>query len=1792
MKKEDFMKIFKRILLSFALVAALMFAVACEEKPVKTNNNPVIHGAKDQTIEKGTRFIPLDGITATDEEDGILTDSIVYTGNVNVNRVGEYTVTYTVYDSDGNKAEVTITVTVVLTDNEAPMLTGVADKQILVGEAFDPRAGVAATDAIDGNVDFTVEGEVNIWKVGEYVLTYKAEDEAGNKASSERTITVSLGNFEFYDNVIAPEVAYENGVLTATVSSGPIDTSLAPFGLAELKFKASNAAAADLSFTLTNATSQNKVSLTTTEKEYTVYFRLNQEITDGQLKLTGPASAVVTNVTLRFGVAVDSEAPVITVPEDYAVFLPGSITDPAVLKPFIIKGVTAQDNVDGNVTSKLDVDFGNLVLGELDTLEEITIFAVDNAGNRAEAKVNVQFLTTYATDIIKDPGFDTGSAEADNWILNGGAGEKRLEFVDGVMIHEVKGQADAGWDSASSPALRYEQGVFRTGNWYMLKFDAKATVARNMTVRIGLDTTEALGWIENFKGAHNYPIDLTTEIKTYHVIFFVHSEMSQGGYGTVKVELKLGTFYWDKSKELNNPVTFDNFQFYLMSNVDNPPELTVDSSLPTKFGKGATVDFKLYVSAYDLEDAKHITITDAMIDLSDVNMNAAGVYTVVYTVADSQGNEATLELEIEVLATADTEAPVIAEVAGLVKTVDQFSDPIVLRDCVIVTDNVDTAEELIVTITGSVDVNKAGTYDVVYKARDLSGNQAEHTITFTVLDKEAPKFASDLVEDGILKVKQGKELDLTKVFRVNDNVDGPIALTMDNITGADAFMVGGKAEVLGEFEVTYKVQDAAGNEATVVITVVVEEAFELVEGNVLVDGLGQPGFTNGNSSALTVTEEADGSLKLEVVDIGGWTSFAHLKLDVTGASAINNYYLVRMKLKASKVREVQVKVGKSLDEDPWYNFFEIVEGRETFSITEEYMVYEMIYKANQENVTQAYLEFRFGSGLANAANGDIIYVEQFEVIELVKEQLVEGHVMLDVLWDQMFANGNSGSSTIAYADGMATFTVSDIGGWASYAHAKVNIGSLEQGKNYKVIVELKGSSERKVLINMGCQLNQDPWYEYYTSKGALEFTIGTEFAIHEIEFVVDKDTTANRYLEFRYGKLSGAANGDVITVKQFKIVEMVSSNEPPVTEAKVSFVAPENGEFTVVSVDYDGGSMTPSPVSDGGMVPIGHYIVVTPTPAEGYVLKSVKINGKVVPQTMGFYAFKVINGKDLSVAVDFALESANPNIIDITGNTKDGYADYTFSSDFMTVTVPTAAGKWGRFDFDRITRPANRARVTILGGEGLKLQVKLDSNNPNNTYDSKPGNKQTKELLAGEVVFEWDLDALEIDSNILEKLVFWVYENGATSGEFKLVSLELYYVNPNEIEITGNSQGGSDFTFSADFMTVTVKAATGSQWGRFNFARITRPANHAKVTISGGDGLKLMVKLDSNDPNNTYDSKVGNKQTKNLATGETVFEWDLEALGMDASIFDKLVFWVYNNGSSTGEFTLVSLELYYFNPNDIEITGTSQGGSTFAFSEDFKTVTVKAVGDQWGRFNFARITRPANRARVTILSGDGLSLLLKLDSNDPNNTYDGKAGNKTSKGLTGGVTVYEWDLETLGMDASILDKLVFWAYNNGSSTGEFRLVSLELYYEEPPVAPYVAEIHTNNVGNAIYTWEANKKTVNCSAVPASMSQWANGLFDSPTTAYNTARVTLTGTEGLSVAIKIDTQDPTNNMYHGVIGNLQYKKLTADSIVIEWNLTALGMDALKIQKVVLWFYDESGTVTTASVTIESIEFLNV
>jgi len=83
-------------------------------------------------------------------------------------------------------------------DLEAPVFTGISTVDIVTGQAFDPRAGITATDNIDGDLTsaITITGEVNINVAGTYILTYRVEDAAGNFTQRERIVNVSgLANF-------------------------------------------------------------------------------------------------------------------------------------------------------------------------------------------------------------------------------------------------------------------------------------------------------------------------------------------------------------------------------------------------------------------------------------------------------------------------------------------------------------------------------------------------------------------------------------------------------------------------------------------------------------------------------------------------------------------------------------------------------------------------------------------------------------------------------------------------------------------------------------------------------------------------------------------------------------------------------------------------------------------------------------------------------------------------------------------------------------------------------------------------------------------------------------------------------------------------------------------------------------------------------------------------------------------------------------------------------------------------------------------------------------------------------------------------------------------------------------------------------------------------------------------------------------------------------------------------------------------------------------------------------------
>ncbi len=73
---------------------------------------PSIKGARNKTIKAGSSINLTKGVTATDSCLNDITSSIKIDGNVNTNKAGKYTITYSVTDLLGRTADKTITITV------------------------------------------------------------------------------------------------------------------------------------------------------------------------------------------------------------------------------------------------------------------------------------------------------------------------------------------------------------------------------------------------------------------------------------------------------------------------------------------------------------------------------------------------------------------------------------------------------------------------------------------------------------------------------------------------------------------------------------------------------------------------------------------------------------------------------------------------------------------------------------------------------------------------------------------------------------------------------------------------------------------------------------------------------------------------------------------------------------------------------------------------------------------------------------------------------------------------------------------------------------------------------------------------------------------------------------------------------------------------------------------------------------------------------------------------------------------------------------------------------------------------------------------------------------------------------------------------------------------------------------------------------------------------------------------------------------------------------------------------
>ncbi|MBQ8399578.1 MAG: transglutaminase domain-containing protein [Clostridia bacterium] len=159
---------------------------------------------------------------------------------------------------------------------------------------------------------------------------------------------------------------------------------------------------------------------------------------------------------------------------------------------------------------------------------------------------------------------------------------------------------------------------------------------------------------------------------------------------------------------------------------------SVDEEKLTVVGKNIEIIQGQEVSYNEL-----ITVTNAVgeysvnIDSSAVQNSTPGVYTVSYTVTDEAGNTAQCTVQVTVKEAPDTIPPTVLGTDFQIT----IGDGVSYKKQIEVSDDKDPAPAISVD-NSAVDLEKPGTYPVVYTVTDKSGNSTVLTLYLTIVEKE------------------------------------------------------------------------------------------------------------------------------------------------------------------------------------------------------------------------------------------------------------------------------------------------------------------------------------------------------------------------------------------------------------------------------------------------------------------------------------------------------------------------------------------------------------------------------------------------------------------------------------------------------------------------------------------------------------------------------------------------------------------------------------------------------------------------------------------------------------------------------------------------------------------------------------------------------------------------------------------------------------------------------------------------------------------------------------------------
>ncbi len=379
------------------VIISLILFTACNnkdkkrDKPIILDTTPpqiTIIGENNLSVEYGSYY----------RDAGATVDGnahITSMDKVDTKTLGEYNITYIATDSAGNSATAIRTVSVIDT---TPPYIKILGKHILSVEHNSTYIdeGATAIDTVDGDVDVTSIGNVDTKTLGDYNITYRATDSAGNSATAIRKVSV-IDSKE-------PLITINGG------SSISVEY---------------NTTYIDAGATAVDAVDEN-VTITTLGLD-----RVNtNKLGDYNIIYVAVDSTGNSATARRIVSVIDSTTPQITIIGDNPQRVEYNST-------YIDAGAIATDTIDGNV-SVTTTGIGNVdttTIGDYN----ITYTATDSAGNSATAirRVSVRDGTPPHITIVGEHNL---SVEYNSDYIDAGA--TAIDAVDGNVSVTTTGNVD------------------------------------------------------------------------------------------------------------------------------------------------------------------------------------------------------------------------------------------------------------------------------------------------------------------------------------------------------------------------------------------------------------------------------------------------------------------------------------------------------------------------------------------------------------------------------------------------------------------------------------------------------------------------------------------------------------------------------------------------------------------------------------------------------------------------------------------------------------------------------------------------------------------------------------------------------------------------------------------------------------------------------------------------------------------------------------------------------------------------------------------------------------------------------------------------------------------------------------------------------------------------------------------------------------------------------------------------------------------------------------------------------